>query len=179
MMRRIFVALPLPHNLQIELSQVQREYPELPAKWVRPKNLHITLAFLGNKSEEEIGRICNIVKEIARNHSSFQLLLEKIQYGPPEKTPRMVWATGRAEKELTSLVKEIREALSESHTTITLHITLARINQWELQTIPEEEQIDVSKEINIKVPVESIVVMESRLKRGGAEYTILQEATLQ
>ena len=178
MMRRIFVALPLPHNLQIELSQVQREYPELPAKWVRPKNLHITLAFLGNKSEEEIGRICNIVKEIARNHSSFQLLLEKIQYGPPENTPRMVWATGRAEKELTSLVKEIREALSESHTTITLHITLARINQWKFQRIPEEEQINISKEINIILHVQSIVVMESFIKREGPEYTLIQEIKL-
>ena len=178
-MRRIFIAIPLQDTVTDRLSQVQKEYPELPAKWVKPENLHITLAFLGNRSDEEIGEICSTIKEIAQNHSPFTLIFKNIVYGPPEKTPRMIWATGNTTTEFTLLVKEIQQALLESKTTITLHITLARINQWELQKISEEEQLNVSKEINIKVPVESIVVMESRLKRGGAEYTILQEATLQ
>ena len=178
MTRRIFVALPLSEVVKNQLSQIQKEYPELPAKWVKPENLHITLSFLGNRSDEEVGEICSEVQKIAKKHTPLTLLLDTITYGPPEKTPRMVWATGETSEEFTSLAKGVQEALSESYTPITLHITLARLNQWEFQRISEEERIDISKDIHIKIPIDTVVVMESHLKRGGAQHIILQEAKL-
>ncbi len=179
MMRRIFVAIPLSEKVKADLALFQKEYSELPAKWVKPENLHITLEFLGNRSDEEIGEICGKVQGIAAQHSAFTLILKNIIYGPPGKTPRMVWATGEATKELNLLAKDIKQALSGSNAPITLHITLARITQWEFRKTPEEERIDVSKDINIQIPVDSIFVMESRLKKGGTEYTVLQEEKLQ
>jgi len=178
MMRRVFVALPLPDKVKSELSSLQKEYPQLPAKWVKSGNLHITIEFIGNRTDEEIGEICSKIQEISTKHSSFSLTLENIIYGPLGKTPRMVWATGKETKELTLLAKDIKQSLSGSAAPITLHITLARITQWEFRKIPEEEQIDVSKDINITFSVDSVVVMESSLKKGGAEYTILQKAKL-
>ena len=42
----------------------------------------------------------------------------------------------------------------------------------------KEERPIVEREFFLKFDVKSIEVMESRLKRGGAEYTILESAPL-
>ncbi|PIX88575.1 MAG: hypothetical protein COZ30_00470, partial [Candidatus Nealsonbacteria bacterium CG_4_10_14_3_um_filter_36_16] len=54
------------------------------------------------------------------------------------------------------------------------HITLGRIKQWEFRQIEPEERPEVNEEINLTFEVNSIEVMESELKRGGSEYTILE-----
>jgi len=44
-LHRIFIAINLPANLKKELSMAQNRWPELPARWTKPENLHITLLF--------------------------------------------------------------------------------------------------------------------------------------
>ncbi len=58
------------------------------------------------------------------------------------------------------------------------HITLGRIRTWEFRRIEPEERPEVNEEINLNFEVNSIEVMESTLKRGGAEYTILESCPL-
>ncbi|MDZ4231762.1 MAG: RNA 2',3'-cyclic phosphodiesterase, partial [Candidatus Pacearchaeota archaeon] len=93
MRHRLFVALNLPLSLQEEIFCLASRYPELPAKWTRKENLHITLQFLGNASEENIGRISESLKKIAQKHAPFHLTTEAVAYGPSRKNPRMIWIT--------------------------------------------------------------------------------------
>ena len=58
------------------------------------------------------------------------------------------------------------------------HITLGRIKQWEFRQIEPEERPKIEEEISLSFEVNSIEVMESDLKRGGAEYTVLESAPL-
>jgi 2'-5' RNA ligase len=60
----------------------------------------------------------------------------------------------------------------------TPHITLGRIRVWEFRQIEPEERPDIEKEISLSFQVNSIEVMESQLKRGGSEYTILKSCPL-
>jgi len=55
---------------------------------------------------------------------------------------------------------------------------LARIRTWEFREIEPEEEPEVNEEINLTFEVNSIEVMESQLKRGGAEYTVLESCQL-
>ncbi|MDP3990716.1 MAG: RNA 2',3'-cyclic phosphodiesterase [Candidatus Nealsonbacteria bacterium] len=181
MKRRIFVAINLPENIKKELSAYQEKWHELPARWTKKDNLHITLEFLGYLSDDEVWETCQRVRELASKYKQFSVILNKICYGPlnkmpPKKmsslrsfsrssqngTPRMVWVVGKKIKELDLLP----------------HITLARIMSFGWKEIEPEERLEINKEISLEFEVSSIDVMESVLKRGGPEYTILESCPL-
>ena len=58
------------------------------------------------------------------------------------------------------------------------HITLARIGQWEWKRIEPEERPEINEDINFVFEVDSIEIMESELKRGGAIYSVFESYPL-
>ena len=58
------------------------------------------------------------------------------------------------------------------------HITLARIKTWQWREIEPEERPEIEREIDLNFEVNSIEVMESAIKRTGAEYNILESIKL-
>ncbi len=184
--QRIFIAINLPEEIKKELSSFQEKWPELPLRWIKPENLHITLVFLGNINDEELPEIIKVAKEAVSCHQPFSITLNRIIYGPPGKAPRMIWIEGEKSEALGKLQKRMENALlggalsnfTSENRAYSLHITLARIRQWEFRQIEPEEKPEVNEEINLTFEVNSIEVMESRLKSGGAEYIILETCPL-
>ncbi len=183
MRHRLFIAVNLPENIKNKLSDFQSKWPELPARWTKKQNLHITLVFLGYVKDEEIPEILKIAEEIGNKHSSFSINLNKICYGPPKKIPRMVWAVGESSKELGKLKKDLENSLSnvslkEEARPHSPHITLSRIRQWQFRQIELEERPEINESIDLGFEVNSIEIMESQLKRTGAEYSVMQSFPL-
>lgn len=187
MKRRIFIAINLPEDIKRKLADYQNKWPDLPIRWTKPKNIHITLVFLGYVNDEELVEICKVAKEVAGRHLPFSIILDRICYGPPKKIPpRMIWIEGEKSKELATIKNDIEKSLinskgvdfSSENRAFSLHITLGRIRQWEWRRIEPEERPEIKEEINLSFPVNSIEIMESELKRGGAEYIILQSDQL-
>ena len=196
---RIFVAINLPEEVKKELFAYSEKWPELPAKWTAKDNLHITLEFLGDLTDVEIGEVCVIVKKVAERHSCFSLNINQILYGPPNpppdpkgtpatagqgKIPRMVWAEGQKSKELQDLKNDLEESLLEKikfrpgGRGFVPHITLARISEWEFRKFDLEDRPEINENIDLFFTVESIEVMGSELKRSGPVYTILESHNL-
>jgi len=188
MRHRIFIAINLPEDIKKALFFYQSKWPELPIRWTKKENLHITLIFLGYLSDEELLKVLKTTKEVASRHKTFEINLIKVCYGPPKKMPpRMIWAEGGKNPELgnfqsdlessllSASIKGIEEPKNRSYTP---HITLGRIRQWEFRSIEPEERPIVDEDISLNFIVNSIEVMESRLKRGGSEYTILETCNL-
>jgi len=157
---RIFIAINLPKQVRQKLSSYKWE--DLPCKWTKEDNLHITLEFLGHIGDEQLGEVLKETKEFAEGLEPFEIKLDKIVYGPVGKSPRMVWAVGPKIQELDLIP----------------HITLARIGKWEWQRIEPDERPIIDEDISISFSVNSIEVMESVLKKGGPEYTILESFEL-
>ena len=187
MPHRIFIAINFPEEIKRQLEKFQSQWPELPIRWTKPENLHITLIFLGYLSDEELLEICKIVKEVASRHKSFSINLNKVCYGPPKKMPpRMVWVEGEKSKELANLQIDLEKSLTSSESvkfepeerSFTSHINLGRIKTWEFRKIEPEERPEVNENISLSFDVSSIEVMESELKRVGPEYTVLESAPL-
>lgn len=189
---RIFIAINLPEEIKRELMKFRdrftlsqnQDFGEW-ARWTAKDNLHITLEFLGDLTDVEIADVCKVVGEVAKKHGSFSINLNKILYGPPKKMPpRMVWAEGEKSEELAELKEDLQELLLEKISyrpegrSFAPHITLARISEWEFKKIEPEERPEVSEDIELIFTVESIEVMESELKRGGPQYTILESHNL-
>jgi len=183
MRHRTFIAINLPEEIKRKLEDFQSKWPELPVRWARRDNLHITLIFLGYLSDEELLEVLKITKEVALRNPAFSLNLSKICYGPPKKMPpRMVWVEGEKSEELGKLRKDLENSLlissikglEEENRPYAPHITLGRIRAWEFRQIEPEERPIIDEDISLNFEVNSIEVMESELKRDGPEYTILE-----
>ncbi len=187
MKHRIFIAINLPKDIKKKLSDYQLKWLELPCRWTKKENLHITLVFLGYLSDEELLEVCNIVKEVASRNNSFLINLKKILYGPPKKIPpRMVWLEGGKSEEMGKLQKDLENSLFTSSIKgvekearpYSPHITLGRIKTWEWKRIEPDERPEVNEETTLRFEVNSIEVMESNLKRGAPEYIIIESLPL-
>lgn len=190
--KRIFAAINLPKKIKEELVDFEYKYNEIPARWAKPKNIHITLAFLGYLADNEIYEVCKAVKETAEKTEPFDIKLERICYGPIKGTgegqgrdrggtvpesPRMIWAIGEKSAEFSDLKNNLEKALSQyavEKKEFTPHITLARIKQWQYKQIEPEERQEVGEDINLSFRANSIEIMESKLKIGGADYSIFE-----
>ena len=199
MKHRIFIAVNLPENIKENLVSYQKKIDGLfafdwdeasgikPIRWTKKENLHITLVFLGYAREEGLLEVFRIVENVASRNKSFEVRLNKICYAPPKKMPpRMVWVIGERSSEFTALRDDLEKSLATSeklsfapeNRAFSPHITLGRIRSWQWRQIEPEERPDISEDISLNFRVNSIEVMESRLKRGGAEYTVLKSYPL-
>lgn len=172
MKQRLFIAINLKKEVREELLSFQEKYQDLPARWTKPDNLHITAAFIGDVEEKSIPEIHKIIKGI--KVKPFEIILKEISYGPPGIIPpRMIWAVGESQH-FINLSNELGEKLKLSNKEAIPHITLARIKEWEWRKIEPEERPEVKDFINLKIAVESIRLEKSVLKRTGPEYTVLE-----
>ncbi len=169
MHHRIFIAINLPEDIKKKLADYQSKWPNLPARWTKKENLHITLEFLGDTTDEELLEVLKTTKETARKHEPFFVNLKKIVYGPPNPPTssklwraRMVWVVGEKIKEFN----------------IIPHITLARLKSWEFKQMEPEERPEINEDIDFNFQVSSIEVMESQLGQGGPTYTALESVPL-
>ena len=114
------------------------------------------------------------------------LKFKKICYGPSHKIPpRLIWLEIEENAELLKLAQELKKEMTKTGVVTKMenrdfspHITLGRIKVWQWRKIEPEERPDIEKEIKLEFQVSSVEIMESVLKRTGAEYTILKSLEL-
>ncbi len=197
--QRIFVAVNLPQEVKNELwglqERIKEEFKNLggvdPQKIIRftlPENLHLTLLFLGYISPEQTEALKRILKETAAKYPSFYLTLKNTRYAPPGmKIPRMIWAEIEKNNELIFLHNNLKKAVMGTREfryfqpekrAFAPHLTLARLRLFGLKSIATDELPDVEQELDLSFKVQSVEIMQSTLKRTGAEYKIISSCFL-
>jgi RNA 2',3'-cyclic 3'-phosphodiesterase len=128
---RLFVALDINDGIRERLARfldgVQGFAPD--ARWVRPESLHVTLKFIGEKPEEELGRISRALETIEA--SSFEMNCRGYGFFPGARSPRVFWVGIEGGSKLTSLAGTVDETLagidvSKEEHPFNPHLTLAR-----------------------------------------------------
>ncbi len=183
---RVFIAINLPKEIKNFLGHYEQKFSELPAKWTLEENLHITLVFLGDLTDVELGEVCIIAKEVAQRHPVLDINLNSIEYGPDGKIPpKMLWASGEKSQALMDLKNDLQEALLEKIVNFdpdkkgfAVHVTMARINATAWRQINPEERPEVAEEVNLPFTIETIDVMESEMGRSGPKYSIIESIEL-
>lgn len=172
---RVFIAINPPEKVKNQLYRLKDEFFDLPGRFTKKDSLHLTLVFLGYLSDEQIMEIISGLKKIAARQTSFDLVFNRVAYGPPGKRPRLVWAGGPGCEELTLLKNKLDEFLTEAgqqkfrQKKFLPHVTLMRLKNQEGKDLPE-----IKEGLRISFPVTSFELMESELKKDGAEYHILE-----
>lgn len=175
MQRRIFIAIDIPEPVKKRLMQKTKKWADLPVRWGRVENLHITLAFLGYLDDEKIPSICDSVNNAVKNLEPFEISLNEIIIGPSENHPRMIWAAGEKSEELKNLAEEIEKSLGinmQDKKSFAPHVTLGRIRKEKWKALPAKPEIH--EKINFIIPVSEIVIYESVMEEGKRKYLILE-----
>lgn len=186
MLHRVFLAVNLPQEIKENLFSFREKWLNLPFKWTKKENLHLTLLFIGALNDNQLKETIFSAEEVSLRHSPFMIRFEKICFGPDKKLPpRFIWAQGEKSQELANLQSDLEESIYKNPAykyktkkvqSYKPHITLARIKQWEFRRL--EEIPSIEELIDLKFEVFSIDLMESYLKRDGAEYEILESFRL-
>lgn len=176
--RRVFAAVNLPEDVKRDLQKISQKFA-LPEVRLTPKdNLHFTLVFLGHISDDELLEVIGKTKAVAQRYRPFEIDFTKIDFGPPGKKPRMIWAEAEKNEKLARLKTELENALAgfiqkRENRAFHPHLTLARFPEGLL------EQNDFQPfDINLSAPIDAVEIMESILKRNELKYEALESVKL-
>ncbi len=179
MKRKIFISINIPKKDKTRLIKAVSEWEDLPVKWVKEPNFHLTLAFLGYVYDSALPAISEGVEKAVLGKELFDLHFSEIELDN-KNNPKIIWLTGEASEELKNLQADIEKELgtfvAEKKIFIP-HITLGRIrkNKWEEMEIKPE----IKKSLGFILTVESVDVMASDFENGGEEYTLIDSFPLE
>ena len=90
---RVFIALELPRETRKELGKIQQELKRrgIQARWVKPEQIHLTLAFLGSTSPDKIQLIKQILKEAVASTEPIVLHLTSVSCFPNPQKARIIY----------------------------------------------------------------------------------------
>ncbi len=182
---RAFIAIELSEEIRNSLAQIQShlKYAGADVKWVEKDNIHLTLKFLGEVSDEKIEKIKSILDEIGKTVKSFEISLKDIGAFPKIDYPRIIWVgLDKGTKESIGLAGRIDEALSKigfqkETRPFAAHLTIGRVRSPKNKEALKEkiESQDTSHKTQV---ISSVSLFQSKLTPQGPIYTNLHEAKL-
>ena len=179
---RVFISIELPEQIRKEIS---KEFEKLEnsgfvaGNFVNKNNIHLTLKFLGNISEEQVEKIKKKLSDIS--FPKFEVKIGDIGFFPSEQYVRIIWV-GLLADELKKLKEIIDKNLLEiginsDGREFSSHITVARIKKIN----NKDNFLKKIKELKLKkmsFTVEKVALMKSELTRDGPNYKTLGELNL-
>ena len=181
---RVFIAIDIDEGIRKALANLQSEMLKKvdikkgDAKWVDPKTMHLTLKFLGEIKDQQVVEVCNIAREVASRHKSFDIEIGGVGYFGG-KSARVLWVgAGQESENLLQLQADLDRGLASAGwppetRKFAGHQTLCRIRNSKagvkLARLTEEYQ-DFRLGV---VPVDALCVYQSELRPEGPVYTVL------
>jgi RNA 2',3'-cyclic 3'-phosphodiesterase len=175
--KRLFVAIDFPEEVNRQLIAICNGIES--AKWIKPGQIHLTLRFIGEVSDEQAGLIKPALAQISA--PGFTLQLKGVGTFPPadsNRWPRVLWVGLAPCPELTTLQARIEVTLQalgipkDKHN-FNAHVTLARFRK------PPGKDLDkwLTRHQGIELEELSITqfhLIESRLTPNGAQHRVEQ-----
>jgi 2'-5' RNA ligase len=147
----------------------------LPVRWIKPENLHLTLLppWYTSEAEKLIPRLSQADLKVL----PFALSFQKVTFGPTSHRPRLIWAEGERNENLAELKTALEKALKRptEKRDFLPHLTLARFHSQDFPRFPVKK---LEENVSWILEVNSFRLMESHLKRSGAEYQVLAKIPL-
>jgi RNA 2',3'-cyclic 3'-phosphodiesterase len=190
---RLFVALDIDDAVRNRIARfvdgVRGFAPD--ARWVKPESLHVTLKFIGEKSEGDAEKIKQALQSVAAD--PFEMSFRGYGFFPGARSARVFWVGIDAGSTLASLAALVDKTLAsldipkEEHV-FSPHLTLARGGKgsgsprWR----PGDRSNRIFERLQQKlailpppvfgtITVRSCFLYQSQLSAGGSKYTKLAE----
>ena len=183
---RCFLAIDIDPDLIKNIAKLQDEFKQTKnnVKYVEKENLHFTLKFFGNISEDIIEKIKKSVQKVLKNDNlksenpNFEISIEKIGTFPNENYMKVLWIGTKNNSFLINLKKELdlefKELGFKLDKNFKTHLTIGRIKNLKYKK-EFKEKIEELKDIEIgKMNINKISLKKSQLTPNGPIYSDIE-----
>jgi len=187
---RVFIAIDIDEQIRKALGSLQNELrskadiKKNDVKWVNPDNMHLTLKFLGEIKDVQAVEVCNITKEVASRHESFELDVETVGYFGG-RSARVLWVgVGQNCENLLQLQSDLEEQLASAGwpketRKFSGHLTLCRVRNSKAG-VKLAQMTEGYKDFKLgTISADLVSVYQSQLTPKGPVYTVLGNYKLQ
>lgn len=173
---RFFWGLQAAPDLSSQIEVWRRESRAvLPsARWPRPEDSHLTLAFLGGRPAQERDSILEAGREAISDLEAFVLRTASLGAFPSMKRARILWLGFVAEPALVKLAARLQRAMESfgaAEQPFRPHLTLARFK--EPVPLPALSEIEPTT-----IRIDAIHLFHSDPQAEGPRYRILGSVSL-
>lgn len=188
---RAFIAIELPDDVRRQAARVSDRLQEgvYGVKWVEPKNLHLTMKFLGGVEPETLELVKETVGQVTAGFNPVELRLTGAGSFPPRGRPRVIWlgVEGHLDR-LAGLAAAIETALeplgfAPEGRTFSPHLTLGRVKKTRKKKSRPGTGLDADR-LRDRISemaeagagefvVRDLVLFQSVLSPAGPTYTAL------
>ncbi|MCZ7400382.1 MAG: RNA 2',3'-cyclic phosphodiesterase [Candidatus Methanoperedens sp.] len=178
-MLRSFIAVELPERLVPEIEKIESVLNTPGIRLVEPKQVHITLKFLGDIQENDVETIASALSQV--NCKPFEARIKGVGVFPKPAYIKVIWLG--AEGNFDALHDEVERVLTpfkfEKDHQFSPHATLARVKQLRdkaalFEKLKQLENTDLGM-----INVGAISLKKSTLTPQGPIYETLREINLQ
>lgn len=173
---RIFIAVPLSESVKKQLQKLQ--VPADYVRWQSPEQMHITLKFLGELSDDEVSGLKQALTGISM--TSFNLKVQQIGMFTRNDIPQVIWVGVAPDEQITQLYKAVEARCASlgfetDKRPFLPHITLGRVKR-NIQRKQVKNLLDNTEPVSFSV--DSFGIYKSELHPDGAIHTLLKKFPL-
>ncbi|MGB8212683.1 MAG: RNA 2',3'-cyclic phosphodiesterase [Anaerolineales bacterium] len=185
MMLRAFIAVETPTEIQNAIAHsteaLQKALPKPMIRWVAPRNVHLTLKFLGDISPANLERLAGNIQAEAAAHAPFSISVGGLGAFPSARQARVIWIGLEAPPALATLQRAVEAVAAQlgyapEERPFSPHLTIGRVGQnpsgpemQHIRTALEATKVGVLGNLS----VEAVHIFKSDLQPGGPVYTSL------
>jgi len=188
---RLFFAIAIDPALKGELEGLEANLAKpihsSNIRWVAPKNIHLTLCFLGNVNRARVTPLQSVLEDVARAIPSFELTAQGVGCFPNFKRPNNIWVGLEGDVQTAALLARTLETrlsalgFPKDDRGFTPHLTLGRVKR-ELSGAERERIGSVVREFRTDalgaIHADAIHLISSDLTPSGPIHTTLASAHL-
>jgi 2'-5' RNA ligase len=182
---RTFIAIDIPETniIQSVYSDFSNNLTHTEIKYTKPGMTHLTLAFLGETSEDQINSVCRQLDVIKNQTDEFELELYGLGLFMKKSISRVLWIGILANQPLENLWNQVSASLVSSEIlpdpcTYSPHITVGRIKKNHPESNLDRMVQKYGKQEFGKIKVREITYYQSFLTQQGSIYTPIQKFSL-
>ena len=183
---RTFIAIELSDDIRDALAQVQSHlsYASADVKWVAPQNVHLTLKFLGEITEEKAAEVAAALDAVSAETKPFELTFQDIGAFPKIELPKVIWVgLDKGAQESIALAGKIEAALTkigfqQEARPFAPHLTVGRVRSGKNRATFREKLLNCKLTTGNCQLIRSFILFKSTLTPTGPIYSKLHEAKL-
>jgi 2'-5' RNA ligase len=187
---RTFIAVDFQTEILTKIKEIvdylRTQAPVDALKWVGRDNLHLTLKFIGEISQDKINRVKALMVDALNTSTAFTLEVKGLGMYPNAKKPRVIWLGIENVSGLVDLHKHLDRALSQvdikpDTRPFSPHLTIARVRK---NAAPNQVSLIGETLSQFKVgslgitQIENVRLYQSELTPQGSIYTPLMTISL-
>ncbi|MCM8820603.1 MAG: RNA 2',3'-cyclic phosphodiesterase [Candidatus Omnitrophica bacterium] len=178
---RLFIGIRIPDEIKRKIeetvvSDLRKKIRE--ARIVPSENLHLTLKFIGETSEDNIPFIEKVISSAVENFLPIKAVVNSVGVFPDEKSARVFWIgmdSQGALKKLNNIIETGFEkaGISKKEGRFKEHITIARFKSIPKLSSMGEILGRYKDEVFGVMDIIEVELIKSDLKSSGAMYTTI------